>query len=90
MAKTTKKNLAERGREIYYRLKPTLEKKYSPSDYVSIEVGGGKYFIGKTGIEAIKKAEKAYPNKQFFLAQVGKIAGILKWMFTSRRITKEE
>lgn len=83
-------DLTTRGREIYYRLRPTLEKKYSPSDYVSIETESESYFVGKTGIKAIKKAEKAYPNKRFFLAQVGRIAGILKWMSTLHLTTTAE
>ena len=70
--------IVEKGREFYYRLKPELEKKYNQGDYVSFEVESGDYFIGKTSIESLLKAKKKYPNKQFFLAQVGSIAGILK------------
>lgn len=78
MAKTSSQKIVERGKEIYYRLKPSLKKKYKPSDYVSIEVESGDYFVGKSTLEALKKAKKEYPRKQFFIAQVGRIAGILK------------
>lgn len=72
------KQIVEKGKYIFYRLKPQLEKKYKPGSYLTIEVGSGKFFVGKTPIEAISKAKKQFPKKQFFLAQVGKIAGILK------------
>lgn len=70
--------IVEKGRELYYRLKPSLKKKYNPGNYVSFEVESGDYFVGKTSIESLHKAKKKYPNKQFFLTQVGSIAGILK------------
>lgn len=72
------RQIVEKGKSIYYRIKPQLEKKFEPSNYVSIEVGSGKYFIGKNSIEALDKAQKKFPKKQFFLAQVGKLAGSLK------------
>ncbi len=72
------RTIVESGKELYYRLKPQLEKKYSKGDYVSFEVESGKYFVGKTSIEALHKAKRKYPHKQFYLAQVGSIAGILK------------
>ena len=68
------KRIVRKGEKIYYRIKPVLKKKYNPSYYVTIEVDTGKYFVGKTSIEAIDKAKKQYPGKQFFLARVGRIA----------------
>lgn len=70
--------IVEKGKELYYRLKPDLEKKYNLNDYVSFDVETGNYFVGKTSIQSLQKAKKKYPNKQFFLTQVGSIAGILK------------
>lgn len=78
MAKIASQKIIERGKEIYYRLKPSLKKKYKPSYYVGIEVESGDYFVGKNTLEALKKAKKQYPQKQFFLAQIGRIAGVLK------------
>ncbi len=71
------KQIADKGEKIYYRIKPLIEKKYDPSYYVTIEVKTGKYFVGKTPIEAFHKAKKEFPEKQFFLAQVGRLAGRL-------------
>ena len=78
MTKLGSQKIVERGKEIYYRLKPSLKKKYKLSYYVSIEVESGDYFVGKNTLEALEKAKKQYPRKQFFLAQIGKMAGILK------------
>lgn len=72
------KLIVEKGKDIYYRIKPRLEKKYQPGDFVTIEVGSGKFFVGKSSIEALRKAKKEFPRRQFFLAQVGKVAGALK------------
>lgn len=68
----------EKGKDIFYKLKPILEKKYKPGDFVTIEVNTGKFFVGSNPIEAISKAKRRFPSKQFFLAQVGRAAGILK------------
>ena len=78
MTKVISQKIIARGRGIYYRLKPSLEKKYKPNYYVSIEVESGDYFVGKNTLEALEKAKKQHPRKQFFLAQIGRIAGILK------------
>lgn len=76
--KTQQKVIIEKGKDIYYKIKPQLEKKYKPGFYVTIEVNTGKYFIGRTPIDALENARKEFPTKQFFLAQVGKLAGTLK------------
>jgi len=72
------KLIVKKGKDIFYRLKPSLEKKYQPRDFVTIEVNTGKFFVGKSPVEAIDKAKKYFPHRQFFLAQVGRAAGILK------------
>ena len=69
--------IVKKGEKIYYKIKPELEKKYKPSYYVTIEVDTEKYFVGETSIEAYYKAHKIFPKKQFFLAQVGSLAGRL-------------
>ena len=75
---SSKESFAEKGKQIYYQLKPMLEKKFSPEDYVSIDVETGNYQVDETGIGAILKSRKQYPKKKFFLAQVGRIAGMFK------------
>jgi len=69
---------AEKGKEVYYLLKSKLEDSHHPEDYVAIEIKSRDYFVGKSGIEAIKKAQKKHPRKKFFLAQIGTMSGILK------------
>ena len=66
------------GEEVYYALKKELEKKYSADSYVVINPKTEKYFVGKTSVEAIKKARKTYPHTKLFLAQVGRVAGLMK------------
>jgi len=67
------KMIVAKGERIYYKIKPELEKKFDPGFYVTIEVSSGKYFVGKTAIESIFKAKKAFPHKQFFTATVGRL-----------------
>lgn len=72
------KLIIEKGKDIFYRIKPKLEKKFQPGHFVTIEVNSGKFFVGRNPIEAINRAKKKFPRKQFFLAQVGRASGILK------------
>lgn len=80
MRKTTtaEESFVEKGEQIYYQLKPILEKKFSPEDYVSIDVETGNYQVDKTGVGAILKSRRRNPKKKFFLAQVGRLAGMFK------------
>lgn len=71
-------SFVEKGKQIYYQLKPSLEKKFSSEKYVSIDVETGDYQIDKTDVGAILKSQKRHPGKKFFLAQVGQVAGMLK------------
>ena len=70
--------IVNKGKEVFKKLQPLLKKQYEVGDYVSIDVDTGKFFVGKTSVDALDKAQKAFPDKQFFLAQVGRVAGILK------------
>ena len=63
-----------KGEQKYFKLKSQLEKKYEANDYVVINPNTEKYFVGKTAVEAMKKARKKYPRGKLFLAQVGKKA----------------
>lgn len=62
----------------YYLLKPKLEKKYDPNDYVVINPRTGRYFVGKTSLEAMKKAREIYRKGKLFLAQVGRMSILMK------------
>jgi len=72
------KSIVEKGKDILYRIRPRLEKRYQPGYFVTIEVNSGKFFVGKNPIEAIDKAKRQFPRRKFFMAQVGRVAGILK------------
>lgn len=72
-----KKQIIDKGTKIYFKIKPELEKKFEANYYVTIEVKTGKYFIGKTSVEAMNKASKKFPDDMFFMAQVGRLAGRL-------------
>ena len=74
----TKESFVEKGKQIYYQLKPKLEKRFPPGDYVSIDIETGDYQIDRTDVGAILKSQKRHPGKKFFLAQVGRVAGMLK------------
>lgn len=79
MNKLTNQNFTEKSKEIYFHLKGKLMKKYPAESYVCIEPETGDYFVGKFAIEVMQKSEKKYPRKQFFIAQLGRMSGLLKW-----------
>jgi len=66
------------GERRYITLQPELEKKHDPDDYVVVEPKSGEYFVGDTSVEAMKKARTKYPKGDLFLAQVGRLAGLMK------------
>jgi len=68
--------LARRGERLYrVKLKKLLEPQYK-GQYVAIEVDSREYFVGRTVVEALQKAEDRYPNKQFHLIKIGYPAAI--------------
>lgn len=71
-------NFIEKAKEHYYRIKKQLEEKYPGDQYVSIDPETGEYVVGKTAIEVMEKSEKHHPKGQFFVAQLGRISGLLK------------
>ena len=64
------KEIGRKGRKIFETISEQLEKDHFGKAIV-IDVETGDYFIGKTGIEATKKAREKYPNKVFFLGKIG-------------------
>ena len=72
---SSKEIIVRKGEKIYHAIKPELEKKYKSYYYVTIEVNSGRYFVGKTAVEAMDKAEKEFPDEMFLLAQVGSLYG---------------
>jgi len=65
-----KEELAARGKEVYSRIRAQLELEHK-GEIVAIEPESGEYFLGRTTIEAIDKAEEKYPDKVFYLVRVG-------------------
>jgi len=67
-----------KAEKIYYKLKDKLQKKYSRNHYVVINPETKDYFVGKTSVEAMKKARNKYQTGPLFIAQIGRIAGLMK------------
>ena len=64
---------ATKGQRIFRQLSEKLEKEHL-GEAVAIEVDTGDYFLGKTGLEAVRKAREQYPGKLFFVGRVGQPA----------------
>ena len=62
--------LAERGQEIYERIKHELEPTHR-GKVVAIEVESGDYFLGESVVAAAKKARAKHPDKHFYFVRVG-------------------
>ena len=67
-----------KAEKIYYKLKDKLEKKYSKDNYVVINPDTKDYFVGKTSVEAMKKARNKFHKGPLFMAQIGRISGLMK------------
>lgn len=59
-----------RGKEIYRDLYPILLT--NEGDYVAIEIDTGNFFVANTLDKAISLAKSKYPEKEFFVTQIGK------------------
>ena len=60
----------DRGRKIYKRLKPKLEKTFN-GKIIAIEVETGGYVIGENELEAAIKAKEKFPGKIFNFIRIG-------------------
>lgn len=70
--------VVEKGTEIYYRIKPELDKKYRPDQTVVIDIHSGDYYVADDGIKAADMALKDHPNgRPFFIAFVHSAYGRL-------------
>lgn len=66
-----KNQIAILGKKFYEEhLKHILEPEHN-GEFVTIEPESGQYFLGKTGGEAISKANEKLPDKKLFLAKIG-------------------
>ena len=66
------------GVKQYLKLQDKLLKQFAADDYVVIDPHSGAYFVGETSVAAMKKARTKYPRGKLFLAQVGRMAGLMK------------
>lgn len=65
-----KNELVEKGKELYKKIKDMLEPEHK-GEVVAIEIKTGDYFLGKSVIEADRKARKRYPDEVFYFGRVG-------------------
>lgn len=69
--KIDKDDIALKGQEIYDKtLKEKLERDHR-GEIVAIEVDTGDYFLGKTGVEATRRARQKYPNAVCYVLKIG-------------------
>jgi hypothetical protein len=62
--------LTKKGREIYYKINPELEKEHK-GKVLLIEVESEDYFVDEKPHEAMSKAKAKYPDKIFYCSRVG-------------------
>ena len=61
---------AKNSRAYYNELRPTLEAE-SKGKYVALDFETKKIWIGDTATDALTKAKEEFPNKLFYLLQIG-------------------
>jgi len=62
--------IGKKGRQIFRELSPEFVENHR-GEFMAIDVDSGEWFLGKTGLEATKKARDKYPGKVFFLGRIG-------------------
>ena len=63
--------LSEKGQRLYdERLRERLEPEHK-GEFVAIEPDTERYFLGSTGIAALRAARRELPHKLFYLLRVG-------------------
>jgi len=69
--------LASKGEKIYFGRKDELEKT-KLGQYAVIEVDSGEIFTDIDKLIAIQEAKKKYPDKLFYIVQIGNLKQSLK------------
>lgn len=59
-----------KANKIYEQIKTKIEDKYK-GKIIAIELESGDFFIGDSELEAFKKANKKYPNRDFVYKRIG-------------------
>ena len=65
-----KDEFVEKGKRIYKRLKPKLERDYK-GKVIAIEIESGEYIIGEDELDAAIKAKNKFPDKIFDFIRIG-------------------
>ena len=67
----TADDLAESGQRLYdERLRALLEPEHE-GEFVAIEPESERYFLGQTGLAALRAGRREMPDKLFYLLRVG-------------------
>ena len=78
-------DLAESGQRLYdERLKAILEPEHE-GEFVAIEPESERYFLGQTGLDALRAGRKELPDKLFYLLRVGSDAAYHLGGYGARR-----
>jgi hypothetical protein len=77
--------LVESGQRLYdERLRGLLEPDHN-GEFVAIEPDTGHYFLGDSGLTALRSGRKALPDKLFYLLRVGSEAAYRVGGYGARR-----
>ncbi len=77
--------LAESGQRLYdERLRQQLEPEHN-GEFVAIEPESERYFLGSTGLAALRAGRSAMPDKLFYLLRVGSEAAYRVGGYGARR-----
>jgi hypothetical protein len=77
--------LSENGQRLYdERLRDLLEPEHA-GEFVAIEPDTEQYFLGDTGLAALRAGRKALPDKLFYLLRVGSDAAYRVGGYGARR-----
>jgi len=68
----TPEEILTQGEKIYFDHKANLEKA-SMGNFVAIEVESKEIFVDADKLVAIQKAQEKYPNKLFYIVQIGNL-----------------
>jgi hypothetical protein len=61
---------SKKSGEFYNQIKAELESKFK-GKYVALDFESKQYWIGETATEALTRAKSDFPNKLFYLLQIG-------------------
>jgi hypothetical protein len=78
-------DLADSGQRLYdERLKSLLEPEHE-GEFVAIDPDSERYFLGPTGLAALRAGRKELPDKLFYLLRVGSDAAYRVGGYGARR-----